>query len=83
MGNNGDWQFHFLSFFLSHFRYYSATILQMSGVRDVKQAIWLASATAATNFLFTLMGVWLVERVGRRRLTLGSIFGVCVRLSLF
>ena len=55
----------------------------MSGVRDVKQAIWLASATAATNFLFTLMGVWLVERVGRRRLTLGSIFGVCVRPCVF
>ncbi|XP_046906769.1 proton myo-inositol cotransporter-like isoform X2 [Hypomesus transpacificus] len=60
--------------------YYSATILQMSGVRDVKQAIWLASATAATNFLFTLMGVWLVERVGRRRLTLGSIFGTALSL---
>ncbi|XP_071389223.1 proton myo-inositol cotransporter-like isoform X2 [Centroberyx affinis] len=55
--------------------YYSATILQMSGVRDDKQAIWLASATAAINFLFTLVGVWLVERVGRRKLTLGSISG--------
>ncbi|TRY85851.1 hypothetical protein DNTS_011883 [Danionella cerebrum] len=53
--------------------YYSATILQMSGVRDDQMAIWLASATAFTNFLFTLLGVWLVERVGRRKLTLGSL----------
>ncbi|KAJ8393395.1 hypothetical protein AAFF_G00061170 [Aldrovandia affinis] len=62
--------------------YYSATILQMSGVRDDKLAIWLASVTAFTNFLFTLVGVWLVERVGRRRLTLGSIVGTALSLSL-
>ncbi|XP_056138363.1 proton myo-inositol cotransporter-like [Lampris incognitus] len=62
--------------------YYSATILQMAGVRDDKQAIWLAAATAATNFLFTLVGVWLVERIGRRKLTLGSILGTALSLTL-
>lgn len=59
---------------MSH-RYYSATILQMSGVRDDRLAIWLTGLTTLTNFLFTLLGVWLVERVGRRKLTLGSIIG--------
>uniref|UniRef100_A0A3Q4HZT0 Solute carrier family 2 member 13 n=1 Tax=Neolamprologus brichardi TaxID=32507 RepID=A0A3Q4HZT0_NEOBR len=62
--------------------YYSATILQMSGVRDDRLAIWLAGLTTLTNFLFTLLGVWLVERVGRRKLTLGSIIGTCFSLSL-
>ncbi|XP_030646390.1 solute carrier family 2 member 13b [Chanos chanos] len=62
--------------------YYSATILQMSGVRDDKMAIWLAAATAFTNFLFTLVGVWLVERVGRRKLTLGSIVGTGLSLMV-
>ncbi|KAI1888569.1 hypothetical protein AGOR_G00186520 [Albula goreensis] len=62
--------------------YYSATILQMSGVRDDKLAIWLAAVTAFTNFLFTLVGVWLVERVGRRRLTMGSIIGTGLSLTL-
>ncbi|XP_031151174.1 proton myo-inositol cotransporter-like isoform X4 [Sander lucioperca] len=62
--------------------YYSATILQMAGIRDVKQAIWLAAATSATNFVFTLVGVWLVERVGRRHLTLGSLFGTALSLTL-
>lgn len=67
-------QLNFSSVSVSH-RYYSATILQMSGVRDDRLAIWLAGLTTLTNFLFTLLGVWLVERVGRRKLTLGSIIG--------
>lgn len=62
--------------------YYSATILQMAGVRDDKQAIWLAAVTSATNFAFTLVGVWLVERVGRRKLTLGSLLGTGLSLAL-
>ncbi|KAG7267891.1 hypothetical protein CRUP_033017 [Coryphaenoides rupestris] len=63
-------------------RYYSATILQMSGIRDDRLAIWLSWSTALTNFLFTLLGVWLVERVGRRKLTLGSLMGTCASLVL-
>ncbi|MGH0143648.1 UNVERIFIED_CONTAM: hypothetical protein FKN15_008794 [Acipenser sinensis] len=62
--------------------YYSATILQMSGVKDDKMAIWLAAVTAFTNFTFTMLGVWLVEKVGRRKLSLGSI-AVLVRLTVF
>ncbi|KAM8750340.1 proton myo-inositol cotransporter-like isoform 2-T2 [Acanthopagrus schlegelii] len=62
--------------------YYSATILQMAGVRDDKLAIWLAAATSATNFVFTFVGVWLVERVGRRKLTLGSLIGTGLSLAL-
>lgn len=64
-----------LCYFELSTRYYSATILQMSGVRNDRLAIWLAGLTTLTNFLFTLLGVWLVERVGRRKLTLGSIIG--------
>lgn len=63
--------------FLSLHRYYSATILQMSGVEDDRLAIWLAALTAFINFIFTLVGVWLVERMGRRKLTLGSLTGEC------
>ncbi|XP_034530076.1 proton myo-inositol cotransporter-like [Notolabrus celidotus] len=62
--------------------YYSATILQMSGVRDDRLAIWLAGLTTLTNFLFTLLGVWLVDRVGRRKLILGSIIGTSLSLGL-
>lgn len=50
----------------------------MSGVEDDRLAIWLASVTAFTNFIFTLVGVWLVEKVGRRKLTFGSLAGGCL-----
>lgn len=53
----------------------------MSGVRDDRLAIWLAGLATLTNFLFTLLGVWLVERVGRRKLTLGSIIGKSLKMS--
>lgn len=56
-------------------RYYSATIIRMTGVRDTSLAIWLAAMTAGVNFVFTILGVWLVERIGRRPLILGSLVG--------
>lgn len=58
-----------------HFRYYSATIIRMSGVKSDEAAIWLAAVTALVNFMFTLLGLYLVEKIGRRPLTLGSLLG--------
>ena len=56
-------------------RYYSATIIKMSGVRDESDAIWLAAGTAFINFIFTVVAVFLVERLGRRKLIIGSLAG--------
>jgi len=56
-------------------RYYSATIIKMSGVEDTSTAIWLAALTASVNFIFTFVGLFLVDRIGRRPLTLGSLAG--------
>lgn len=58
-------------------RYYSATIIRMAGVEDNCQAIWYASITAFANFIFTFVGIALVERLGRRRLFLASLGGQC------
>lgn len=60
--------------------YYSATIVQMSGVGSKSTAIWLAAVTAFVNFFFTLVGVYLVEKIGRRTLTLSSLLGVTASL---
>lgn len=53
----------------------------MSGVKSDEAAIWLSAVTAAVNFLFTLVGLYLVERIGRRPLTLGSLMGAIVSLA--
>ena len=60
---------------LFYFRYYSATIIKMSGVRDESSAIWLAAGTAFINFIFTVVALFLVERLGRRKLIIGSLAG--------
>jgi MFS family permease len=62
--------------FSVYYRYYSATIIQMTGVRDQSTAIWLAAVTAFVNFIFTLVGVWLVDKIGRRKLILSSLGGI-------
>jgi len=62
--------------------YYSATIIQMSGVHDKQTAVWMASVVALLNFLITFLAIWLVERIGRRTLTLTSLAGTCLSLVL-
>lgn len=62
--------------------YYSGTILTMAGVRDRTLAIWLVAAVAFANFAGTIVGMSLVDRVGRRKLTLGSLAGVVLCLGL-
>ncbi|KAK8382803.1 hypothetical protein O3P69_011385 [Scylla paramamosain] len=61
--------------------YYSASIITMAGITDKSLAIWLSAATSSMNFFGTFLGLWLVERLGRRSLTLGSLLGTM--LSLF
>ncbi|XP_015784390.1 proton myo-inositol cotransporter isoform X2 [Tetranychus urticae] len=62
--------------------YYSATIIQMSGVYEETLAIWLAAAVASVNFLCTFIGIYFVERTGRRKLTLASLSGVILSLAV-
>ena len=82
-------QLHCLSLptkmFLLHFndsnRYYSASIIQMSGF-SANASIWLAALPAAGNFIFTIAGLVLVDRLGRRKLLIGSLVGVILSFLL-
>jgi MFS family permease len=47
----------------------------MAGVGDVSSAIWLACVVSLANFVFALVGLVLIGRVGRRPLFLGSLAG--------
>lgn len=62
--------------------YYAATIIQMSGVGNKNEAVWMASITAMVNFITTFLGIYLVDRLGRRKLTLGSLTGVIISLLI-
>ena len=55
--------------------YYSASIIQMFGYND-QQAIWFSILPAFANFSFTAVGLYFVERVGRRKLLIVSLIGV-------
>merc|ERR1719285_1294484 len=61
--------------------YYSATIIYMSGlVTDPSAAVWFAALTASMNFIFTLVGLWSIEKFGRRKLVLASLLGCTISL---
>ncbi|OQS05802.1 proton myo-inositol cotransporter [Thraustotheca clavata] len=61
--------------------YYGATIIQMAGFTDPSTAIWLAAIVAFSNFAFTFVGIFLVDRAGRRTTTLWSLAGVVLTLT--
>ena len=47
-----------------------------------RDSIWLAAIPALGNFVFTIVGLLLVDRIGRRKLLLGSMTGVVFALAL-
>ncbi len=53
----------------------------MAGFSD-RSSIWLATIPGGTNFLFTIVGLLLVDRVGRRKLLIGSLCGVVFSFAL-
>ena len=53
----------------------AASVIKLSGVSSISAAAWLSALVAFINFLFTFVGVSLVEKAGRRKLTLTSLFG--------
>eukprot|EP00051_Salpingoeca_urceolata_P025435 m.457646 g.457646 ORF g.457646 m.457646 type:complete len:545 (-) comp20334_c0_seq1:49-1683(-) len=62
--------------------YYSATIVKQAGSASDSEAIWISAGIAGGNFIFTLVGMALVDRGGRRFLLLGSLAGVVVSLGV-
>ena len=55
--------------------YYSAKIISMSGISDDSRAIWISAGVTSVNVVCSVIGLFLVERIGRRKLVLGSLLG--------
>ncbi|XP_028798521.1 inositol transporter 1 isoform X3 [Neltuma alba] len=62
--------------------YYSPTIVQMAGFRSNELALLLSLIVAAMNAAGTVLGIYLIDHAGRRKLALYSLAGVITSLIL-
>lgn len=56
--------------------YFSGTIIQMAGVGNVTNAIWDSVMVNCVSLVFSILGVWLVDTVGRRKLAIIGLGGL-------
>ncbi|KAI7875796.1 general substrate transporter [Lichtheimia hyalospora FSU 10163] len=54
--------------------YYAATIMQMAGFRDHGDSTSVALIVASTNMIFTAVAIKTIDRIGRRRLLVSTMF---------
>lgn len=62
--------------------YFAPVIFQASGLSSASAAILATAGIGLVNVAMTLVAIWLVDRVGRRALLLGGLFGMGVSLCL-
>ncbi|KAL3697035.1 hypothetical protein R1sor_011111 [Riccia sorocarpa] len=62
--------------------YYSTSIVEQAGYASHQTAMLLSSGIAGMNALGTIVGILLIDRSGRRKLALSSLFGCVVALCL-
>lgn len=62
--------------------YYSATIIKMAGFEDNSTAIWFSTLVAFGNAFSTVICLFLIDRVGRRKLLFLSLSGITVGLGV-
>ena len=62
--------------------YYCPTIFQMAGFSSAEAAIGASVGVATINVVATLLSVWFVDRIGRRKLFFIGMAGMILSLSL-
>ena len=62
--------------------YYSPKIFLMAGFDGTISAIWAAVGVGIINLLFTLVSVYFVDKLGRRKLYFTGLTGIFVSLVL-
>ena len=67
---------------LPYFRYYCASIVQMAGVPDKKEALLYSALITAVYGIIGVAVLFFIDTVGRRKMLIGSSIGLCRRLFL-
>eukprot|EP00249_Psilotum_nudum_P021521 c28139_g1_i5 orf=844-2121(+) len=62
--------------------YYSPTIVELAGFASNKTALLLSLIVAFVNAMGTIVGIYLIDRTGRRQLVIASLLGVIAALAL-
>ena len=62
--------------------YYAPTIFKFAGFQSASSAILATVGVGVVNVLFTILGIHLVDRIGRRPLLLTGLFGMVVSLII-
>lgn len=62
--------------------YYSPTIVQMAGFHSNQLALLLSLIVAGLNAAGTILGIYLIDHAGRKKLALSSLAGVIASLIL-
>ncbi|KAE8722945.1 Inositol transporter 1 [Hibiscus syriacus] len=62
--------------------YYSPTIVQLAGFASNRTALLLSLITSGLNALGSIVSIYFIDRTGRKKLLLISLFGVAVSLGL-
>lgn len=62
--------------------YYSPTIIEMSGFSSNQQALLLSLIVAGMNAAGTVLGIYLIDHMGRRMLAISCLLGVIASLAV-
>ncbi|XP_057734818.1 inositol transporter 1-like [Arachis stenosperma] len=67
---------------ISVIMYYSPIIIQMAGFKSNESALFLSLVVSALNAAGTILGIYLIDIAGRKKLVIGSLSGVVGALIL-
>ena len=62
--------------------YYSPTIVQLAGFASNRTALLLSLVTAGLNALGSIVSIYFIDRTGRKKLLIISLFGVVISLGV-
>ncbi len=60
--------------------YYSPKIFLMSGFADAQAAVWASVSVGVVNVVFTILSLFMIDRLGRRKLYFIGLTGLVVAL---